>query len=1207
MLPRDDAAELGAKGPARRRRPHRSWRRRTAVPALALPFLLLTTWCVAFGVAGATEAASQTGEDSLPLSRDNGLRELSGKSLRAFKNRVKRQLRGSECVQHHEAGDWWRYEWCVDRFVRQFHRPVPNVVHGRKASPPATNAEEHTVLLGVHNVDKARPLHIERVDRFDRVKNPDVAGFVAIEQYQVPGEFCAAANRSRSVEIQYQCCAFRANETYIERVEEPAVCSYRVRVCSPAACGLMQRDAYVLGAAPQMAQDEQHALAQTVKDMFYHAYSGYMTHAFPQDDLAPLSCRGSEFELGKLPMLTLIDTLDMLAILEDGPEFRRAVSLVLENASFDLDEEVSVFETTIRVLGGLLSAHMFAADATRELYVSEDYHGGLLKLAVDLGDRLLPAFDTATGIPYGTVNLRRGVPKDETPIASTAGAGSLSLEFTMLSVLTGDVKYAVAARRSVRALFDRRSALGLLGKHIDTRSGDWTETGSGPGSNSDSFYEYLLKMYMLFDDREALEMFATVYPAVLEHNLHGDWYADVSMWTGCSHTNSILFESLASFWPGMQAGAGHLLSAAKSMNAFFRVWREYGFLPEQFNVLEWRPVKGRGARYPLRPELLESTFYMHEATNDSSWLRAGAHAVHSLQKYARTDCGYASIGNVETKAQEDYMPSFFLSETCKYLYLLFNDTHFFRRGGYVMTTEAHPFPVLPTKLVAPILQAGNKHEPLNRTHFPGDRGLQCLPPSFSDHVEYSIEFEGEVVSRTPRCSKAKAAKEQQKTSTTSTTAAKGAITTGLEQWLPKIEEKLRRQFDFLYRKEDDEPELTVKSFIMGDAQHGGVAVPTPSGTKQDWLRELLHGEAPAADSNLMDGPGALGQFDVSQSDGVMRFTRQATGDWLEVSGVSDALHMLVTVGRRKLPEIPTARRDTTKKTEEEEEWNPALQPTHHVHKLSTAGDVLPLSTRCTLKLVATALDIDDPRQARSPELPFACVPAAFGIADELSSSLLFGQAPVVTAMPRDGCGELINPPEELRGAIVLIARGTCYFETKVRNAAAHGAAGVVIINTEDDAYRVMVMGGSGVIDDESGEDENGSGSDRQAADPAQATQDLSQTSTGKSGDDGGVKIPVVMISRGMGEWLERSYLSNGRFTIQATIDLAVWNRDQRPPVDDILHRGGRAFPYVDGLTSDNLRLYGPEWGVQMVATTTGDTGYHSYAIGIVETPQYESS
>ena len=79
------------------------------------------------------------------------------------------------------------------------------------------------------------------------------------------------------------------------------------------------------------------------------------------------------------------------------------------------------------------------------------YDGGLLVLAKDLGERLLPAFDTPTGIPVGSINLRYGVSPDETPAASLAGAGSLSLEFTMLSHLTGDPRFGCAARGALLA------------------------------------------------------------------------------------------------------------------------------------------------------------------------------------------------------------------------------------------------------------------------------------------------------------------------------------------------------------------------------------------------------------------------------------------------------------------------------------------------------------------------------------------------------------------------------------------------------------------------------------------------------------------------------------------------------------------------------------------------------------------------------------
>jgi mannosidase alpha-like ER degradation enhancer 2 len=158
--------------------------------------------------------------------------------------------------------------------------------------------------------------------------------------------------------------------------------------------------------------------------------------------------------------------------------------------------------------GGLLSAHLFAIDATLQDRTSDEsstpfeYDGrSLLSLAIDLGQRLLPAFDTKTKIPFGTVNLvlkyypvyylclhylffpffdqMYGVPEGETKIASTAGAGSLLIEFEVLSLLSGDESFGRAALLSMKSIYKRRSSVGLVGKHINTETGAWHESISG--------------------------------------------------------------------------------------------------------------------------------------------------------------------------------------------------------------------------------------------------------------------------------------------------------------------------------------------------------------------------------------------------------------------------------------------------------------------------------------------------------------------------------------------------------------------------------------------------------------------------------------------------------------------------------------------------------------------------------------------------------
>ena len=301
------------------------------------------------------------------------------------------------------------------------------------------------------------------------------------------------------------------------------------------------------------------------EQMFYHGYDNYMEHAFPDDELRPLSCKPlsrdaanpAHIELND-PLgnysLTLIDSLSTLAILASSSistaqnkkalqAFQHGVSALVDQygdgtegpggqgrrgRGFDLDSKVQVFETVIRGLGGLLSAHLFAVgelpmtgyepqthskydhDGLQKIRWSKNfsYDGQLLRLAYDLGRRLLPAFSTSTGIPYPRVNLRHGVPfykssplnsaeeelcqgsdfgqchapsqhtKEVTETCS-AGAASLTLELTVLSRLTGDPRFERLAKRAFWSIWERRSPIGLVGSGIDAESGLWTSPFTG--------------------------------------------------------------------------------------------------------------------------------------------------------------------------------------------------------------------------------------------------------------------------------------------------------------------------------------------------------------------------------------------------------------------------------------------------------------------------------------------------------------------------------------------------------------------------------------------------------------------------------------------------------------------------------------------------------------------------------------------------------
>lgn len=135
--------------------------------------------------------------------------------------------------------------------------------------------------------------------------------------------------------------------------------------------------------------------------MFQHAYDGYLKHASQFDELRPLSCDGVD-TWGSYS-LTLIDALDTLAVMGNFVEFRRVVDVLLQNSDFNSDINVSVFETNIRIVGGLISAHLMQRRAGMELEPGWPCNGPLLRMAEDVAKRLLPAFDTRTGMPYGTV------------------------------------------------------------------------------------------------------------------------------------------------------------------------------------------------------------------------------------------------------------------------------------------------------------------------------------------------------------------------------------------------------------------------------------------------------------------------------------------------------------------------------------------------------------------------------------------------------------------------------------------------------------------------------------------------------------------------------------------------------------------------------------------------------------------------------------
>ncbi|KAJ1892103.1 hypothetical protein LPJ66_006540 [Kickxella alabastrina] len=452
-------------------------------------------------------------------------------------------------------------------------------------------------------------------------------------------------------------------------------------------------------------------LRDQTKESFYHAYNGYMKHAFPFDELNPITCTGRGRDrmvpkninindvLGDY-LLTLVDTLDMLAVLGDKEEFANAVAKTIQFLpDFDIDSHVQVFEVTIRMLGGLLSAHIIATDEKDTLGMRLDndkggngtaYNGELLRLARDLGYRLLPAFEASpTGIPYPRTNLKRGFPKGETSNTCAAGVGTLLLEFGTLSRLTNETIFEDLARHSLNELWVERSKKNLFGNTYDLEKQRWESTVAGVSAGIDSLYEYMLKSYVYFGDQQYLQAFEVSYSALLQHardTMGGYAFFNVDMHS--AEVTSTWIDSLSAYFPGLMVLAGDVDSAESAYMLYYHLWRRFRAMPERFNLFLREPDI---AFYPLRPEFIESTYFLYRATHDPFYLDIGEMVLADINALFRTSCGYASMQSVFTRQLEERMESFFLSETLKYLFLLFDEDNPLHKhhSNFVFTTEGH--------------------------------------------------------------------------------------------------------------------------------------------------------------------------------------------------------------------------------------------------------------------------------------------------------------------------------------------------------------------------------------------------------------------------------------------------------------------------------------------------------------------------------------
>ncbi|KAL1923954.1 uncharacterized protein VTP21DRAFT_6989 [Calcarisporiella thermophila] len=461
--------------------------------------------------------------------------------------------------------------------------------------------------------------------------------------------------------------------------------------------------------------------ANQVAAAFQHAWHGYARDAFGKDEYHPLSRNGSNWTPNGIG-LTIIDALDTMLLMGLRTEYEQCRNWIAKSLTFDQNGSVNVFETTIRVLGGLLSAfHLSGGDS---LY---------LKRAQELGDKLLAAFDTPSGIPWA--NVRLDVPSGVRPQAyrgasSTAEATTVQLELRYLSHLTGDRRYWDAAERVMQHMESLPGKIdGLVPIFLHPITGNFMGQEIRLGSRGDSYYEYLLKQYVQTAGTEPVyrQMYDEAMRGVKKH-LIGFSGPSALLYIGempyaRTHPNYLRpkMDHLVCFMGGnlaLGASGGYPLSAINTTLADrndLRVAEELtrtcfemynrtrtGLAPEivyfdvDENAISDMLMKPRDQHYLLRPETVESLFILWRVTEDEKYREWAWKIFQSIENHARLHAGgYTNIESINhiPAPRLDKMETFFLSETLKYLYLTFLPTDVIPLNRYVFNTEAHPLPI----------------------------------------------------------------------------------------------------------------------------------------------------------------------------------------------------------------------------------------------------------------------------------------------------------------------------------------------------------------------------------------------------------------------------------------------------------------------------------------------------------------------------------
>ena len=438
---------------------------------------------------------------------------------------------------------------------------------------------------------------------------------------------------------------------------------------------------------------------QAVVAAFKHGYDAYLRSCGDGDELNPIAktCR-NWLHLG----LTRLDALDTQWLMGMKTEFEDSVAWLDKHFYLNKDVTVSLFEAMIRIVGGLLSAYDLSGDPS------------LLNKAQKFADRLMPAFEVyQSGLPNPVINLQSGASHGHhwtNGQVVLSEVGTVQMELAYLSHHTKDPKYVKAALKIMKTLRDKATVVpGLYATYLRPEEGNAANSMATLNAPADSMYEYLLKTWLLTGKTVKWlgDMWTDSARAILAKLKMTDGEYTFPGVLSYSHLSAHV-EQLACFGGGLMAlSSNHTaiaderkdqLQFGKDFTKFCRAMyanSRSGLAPESVTVSGGSMRFGQDT-YALRPETLESIFYLFRATGDPMYREWGWEIFQAIERHCKVPSGgYSGIQGTDSPSpsKDDIQHSWFFAETLKYLFLLFSDPSVIPLDKYVFNTEAHPLSV----------------------------------------------------------------------------------------------------------------------------------------------------------------------------------------------------------------------------------------------------------------------------------------------------------------------------------------------------------------------------------------------------------------------------------------------------------------------------------------------------------------------------------